>query len=105
MDKDVNMDPKVSTLTKGYAAAAECWAKGTMAQCIDLLNLPFNYGIVGFAYLDYKNGDHDCTQQVHTIFRPVFTTPRKKERWYYPAKLVYVRPVPHDHQSHLRQRE
>ena len=78
MDNDVNINPKVSTLTKGYAAAAEHWAKGSMSKCIELLDRSFQHGIVGFAYLGYNNGDHDCTQQVHTIFSHVYITKRKK---------------------------
>ena len=90
MDNDVNINPKVSTLTKGYAAAAEHWAKGLLAKYIELLNRPFQHGMVGFAYLGYNNGNHDCTQQVHTIFFHVYITKWKNNRWYDKATFLHL---------------
>ena len=67
---DVNLKPKVQRLTTDYTTAARVWSKGSLDGCLNILAKPYQYGIVGFAFVGYHEDNHDCTQEVKSIFFP-----------------------------------
>ena len=67
-DHDVSCNHKVMNYSPDFSQAAAIWAKGSSVECIKLLTTPYLYGILGFVYMAVDAGQHDCTQDIETLF-------------------------------------
>ena len=76
---DVQLNPNMVKHPYRYDQAARFWGKGTYDSVRMLINQPYYFGIIGFAYIGVDRDEPDCMQDIQTIFFPRLTSIIEKD--------------------------